>query len=203
MEQMVLRAQEQPCRCWRGNWPSGVYCFPIFPPVLCVLLLMFSKLWELSQNFSTYNYTREFSLPLCPLELSSRCLIWWLTMLWSCSAQCPLLPPSAGVQALHTSLQRCLTKGFLGRLPSYCGEEGGNVLYHQNLQKPQKMENLSFLGQSAGSFMWSQVLSTQEMCRFTILDLLWDMKKIYTNSILVNSLESEVTHAIYPAIWDL
>lgn len=126
MEQMVLRAQEQPCRCWRGNWPSGVYCFPIFPPVLCVLLLMFSKLWELTQNFSTYNYTHEFSLPLCPLELSSHCLIWWLTMLRSCSAQCPLLlPPSAGVQALHTSLQRCLTKGFLGRLPSYCGEGRG------------------------------------------------------------------------------
>lgn len=39
---------------------------PTPTPVLCILLLMFSKLWELTQNFSVSNYTREFSPPLCP-----------------------------------------------------------------------------------------------------------------------------------------
>lgn len=59
MEQMVLRAQEQPCRCWRGNRPSGGYCFPFFSP--SVLYSSFSVL-----------RTPRIDSELCSSELCSR-----------------------------------------------------------------------------------------------------------------------------------
>lgn len=59
MEQMVLRAQEQPCRCWRGNRPSGGYCFPFFSP--SVLYSSFSVL-----------RTPRIDSELCNSELCSR-----------------------------------------------------------------------------------------------------------------------------------
>ena len=177
MEQMVLRAQEQPCRCWRGNWPSGEYCFPISnpspppTPVLCILLLMFSKLWELTQNFSTSNYTREFSPPLCPA---------WTFLLLSdlvindarCSGAAQRSgrrrrPPQGSgrrTPASSAARQRPLWEG--------CPATGGNVFDHQNFQKPPKMENVSFLGQAAAGIEHTRDAS------FTILAFLWDREKI-------------------------
>lgn len=172
---------------------------PTPTPVLCILLLMFSKLWELTQNFSTSNYTREFSPPLCPawtfLSLSdlvindARC---------SGAAQLSVLrrrrrpPQESGrrTPAFSAARQRPLWEG--------CPATGGNVFDHQNFQKPPKMENVSFPGQAAVGVEHTRDAS------FIILALLWDRgKKNYINSIALKTLEFEVTHAIYPAIWDL
>lgn len=48
MEQMVLEAGEQPCHCWRGNWPWGGCRFT--PPALRILS-MFFELCELTRTF--------------------------------------------------------------------------------------------------------------------------------------------------------
>lgn len=111
MGQMALRAQGQPCRCWRGNWPSGGYCLPSPHPHI-----MYSSLNVLQtlkiENFSTYNYIRGLSPPLCPsfsLSLSLSDLV--INM-------CPL--SSAGVQAAYQP-PVAPTKAFLRELAQLVG----------------------------------------------------------------------------------
>ena len=53
MEQMVLRAQEQPCRCWRGSWPSGGTASP--PPPLSIMYSSLNVLPTLEINSEICN----------------------------------------------------------------------------------------------------------------------------------------------------
>lgn len=90
MEQMVLRAQEQPCRCWRGNRPSGGYCFPFFSP--SVLCSSFSVLRTPRSDSELCNFEgcSQLSPPGCLPELSSLSPTCELIQLWSCSGSAPL-----------------------------------------------------------------------------------------------------------------
>lgn len=154
MEQMVLRAQEQPCRCWRGNRPSGGYCFPFFSP--SVLCSSFSVLRTPRSDSELCNFEgcSQLSPPGCLPELSSLSLTCELIQLWSCSGSAPLwLCGGSGTQLPPPTC--LLTKAF----PREVARLLGHLSSPQNFQKPQEMETLSFLSGSAQSFLWSQGLS--------------------------------------------
>lgn len=145
MEQMVLRAQEQPCRCWRGNWPSGGYCFPFSPSIM---YSSFNVLRTLRLDSELFNLLRSWVLSaLCLPELYSlpNLVINNAPVLF-----CVLsLGPPQGVQAQQASLSCLLTKAFSeeAALLLGVGEWREDVSTHQNSRKPQEMENLSFLNE--------------------------------------------------------
>lgn len=70
MEQMVLGAREQPCRCWIGSRPSGGSCFPFSSPLVASPSFSVLPTPRMDSELFHLEFRSGLSPPGCLPELS-------------------------------------------------------------------------------------------------------------------------------------